>query len=151
MNLHLFMRVPRLWFWTNMVLHRYFLTLRRRFLWSSLRWTKFWPHFFKAFWFLHVCPKVVLLHESNIAPFVSRFIICHREGTFETVWEEQTIFWPLSSGGFVVFQCVLPVVLLDQSNIALFALKSDLLYWGRYLWGSPVYEEQFWPLWAMIV
>ena len=70
-----------------------------------------------------MCPHVVLLYQSYIAPFASRFIFCHKErDTFEAVKEEQCS--DHSSLEVLLFLNVCPqVVLLDESNIALFAFE----------------------------
>ena len=73
--------------------------------------------------FLYVCPKIMLLGKSNNALFAFRFIFGLSGGdTFEVVKEEQ--YADHSSVEVMLFLYVCPkVVLLDESNIALFAFR----------------------------
>ena len=74
---------------------------------------------------LYVCPQVVFLDKSNITLFACRFsfghILCHRGHTFDPVGRNNNIS-DYSFTEVLLFQHVCShVVLLDESNIALFA------------------------------
>ena len=71
--------------------------------------------------FLYMCPQIVPLGKSNNALFAFRFIFGLIGGdTFEVVKEEQ--YADHFSVEVMLFLYVCPkVVLLDESNIALFA------------------------------
>ena len=73
--------------------------------------------------FLHVCSQAVLLDESNIAFFASKFIFCHL-GVIPLKQSRRNNDLTNLLRGFCCFLLVCSkIVFLNKSNIAIFAFE----------------------------